>query len=104
MRLAKVKFGLNKNESAIAQLNMIEPGSHKTSYEELRGDIYYAMGLIDESREAYQRAVNLQPENKKPITQMKLDDLVAPRTELAIDEIENENSDIENAEEADEDS
>jgi len=86
LRLAKVKFGLKEYDSAIAQLDTIEPGSHKSSYEELRGDVYYALGSIDESREAYQRAVNLQTGNKKPMTQMKLDDLVAPAAELAIDE------------------
>ena len=86
LRLAKVKFALKEYDSAIAQLDTMEAGSHKSSYEELRGDIYYAMGSIDESREAYQRAVNLQTINKKPMTQMKLDDLVAPAASIAVDE------------------
>ena len=44
-----------------------------------------AMDKPDEAREAYQRAVNAQ-QNKRPMTQMKLDDLVAPKTMIAVDD------------------
>ena len=78
LRLAKVKFGGNELESALAQLEETDAGSHRSSYLELKGDVLYALDRKDEAREAYQLAVNLQT-NIKPMVQMKLDDLVLPR-------------------------
>jgi predicted negative regulator of RcsB-dependent stress response len=104
LRLARVKFGLKEYENAITQLASIESGGHESSVEELRGDIYYAMGRTDESREAYQRAVNLQANNKRPMTQMKLEDLVAPKVILAVDDAADDEAVIEDEEQGVEES
>ncbi len=50
---------------------------------------------MDEAREAYQRAVNLQGDAKKPFTQMKLDDLIAPSTVVAEDAVADDEKDSE---------
>jgi len=84
LRLAKVKLGLGEHEQALTQLDTVKSGGHESSYEETRGDIYFAMGKNTEAREAYQRAVTLQGENIKPLTRMKLDDLVVPSNEIAL--------------------
>ena len=63
IRVARVLHGQGKNEAALAQID--ETNST--------------------AREAYQRAVNAQ-QNKRPMTQMKLDDLVAPKTMIAVDD------------------
>ena len=86
LRLAKVKYAQQQYDAALQQLDAMPPGSHAGSYEELRGDIYYAMERMDEAREAYQRAVAAQVEAPSPFTQMKLDDLIAPRTVVTMEE------------------
>lgn len=94
MRLAKVKLAQQQYEAALEQLQQIEPGAFESSYEELQGDIYYAMDRMTEAREAYQRAVNAQGQTLNPMTKMKLDDLVAPSALVSVDatsETEEEN-------------
>ncbi len=57
-------------------LDRIEPGAHRVSYEEVRGDAYTALGDEAAAREAYQRAVEaLDEDESRPMLQMKLDDL-----------------------------
>ena len=85
IRIARVLHGQGKNDEALAQLDKSKSTGHEASYEELRGDVLLAMEKPDEAREAYQRAVNAQ-QIKRPMTQMKLDDLVAPKTVIAVDE------------------
>lgn len=85
IRVARILHGQVENEAALAQLDKTKSSGHEASYEELRGDVLLAMGKSDEAREAYQRALNAQ-QNKRPMTQMKLDDLVAPKTMIAVDD------------------
>ncbi|MFT7688266.1 MAG: putative negative regulator of RcsB-dependent stress response [Candidatus Azotimanducaceae bacterium] len=104
LRLAKVKFALEQYNEALAQLDSQKPGAHESSYEEARGDIFYASNRMDEAREAYQRAVNLQGDTKKPFTQMKLDDLSAPTSVVAADDsiaVDSTPQDAESNEESD---
>ena len=82
-RLAKVKLGQKDYDAAIAQIDLVEPGGHLSSYEELRGDTLYEMNRLDEAREAYQRAITAQGLQVKPITQMKHDDIVMPMAEVS---------------------
>jgi len=84
-RLARVKFGKEDYEGAIAQLDEVKPGGHTSSYEELRGDAHKALKQTDAAREAYQRAINAQGSIKRPLTQIKLDNLVTPKTAVAAD-------------------
>jgi predicted negative regulator of RcsB-dependent stress response len=85
IRVARVLHGQAKDEDALAVLDKTNSAGHEASYDELRGDVLLAMGKPDEAREAYQRAVNAQI-NKRPMTQMKLDDLVAPKSVIAVDD------------------
>lgn len=87
LRLARVKFGQGESDGATALLDSVKPGAHMSSYEELRGDILYAQDKHDEARAAYQRAVNAQ-DSANPMTQMKLEDLAAPKTTVAADKPE----------------
>jgi len=80
-RLARVKIAQGEHEAALALLAGIEPGEHKPSVEEARGDAYAAIGDSVKAREAYQMAVkSLAEGDTRPMLQMKLDDLVAPAT------------------------
>ncbi|MFT6753057.1 MAG: putative negative regulator of RcsB-dependent stress response [Candidatus Azotimanducaceae bacterium] len=101
LRLAKIKLGLKEYEAALTQLDSVKSGAHESSYEEVRGDIFYASDRMDEAREAYQRAVNLQGDAKKPFTQMKLDDLMAPGSIIAADAISDDKIDDETDKEKD---
>jgi predicted negative regulator of RcsB-dependent stress response len=79
LRLARVELGLGRPEEALRLLEGVEPGAYRPSYDEVKGDIYRAMGDTEQAREAYQRALNsLEDIESRPTLQMKLDDLVAP--------------------------
>ena len=85
IRLAKVQNALGKNDVAMQTLLSIEPGEHRPSYEEVRGDIHLAMGESVQARESYQRALEALPNPaSRPILQMKLDDLEAPEVTLPV--------------------
>lgn len=87
LRLARVELGLGKTDDALKALEGIEPGEYRSSYEELKGDIYHAMGDNEQAREAYQRAVNAVGEDKKrPMLQMKLEDLEVAEAAPAADQ------------------
>jgi predicted negative regulator of RcsB-dependent stress response len=79
MRLARVQLALDKPDEALRTLEGVDPGAYRPSYEEVKGDIYHAMGDNEQAREAYERAVNaLGEDQSRPLLQMKLEDLEAP--------------------------
>ncbi len=79
IRLARVQLALGESEAALESLANVEPGEHRPSYEEVRGDIYMTLGDKTLAREAYQRAlVGVEDARSRPMLQMKLDDLVVP--------------------------
>ena len=79
MRLARVQLAEGTTDDALATLEGIDPGEYRPSYDELKGDIYHAMGDNDKAREAYQRAMNaLGEDGKRPILKMKLEQLEPP--------------------------
>ena len=79
MRLARVQLGLNKQDEALKTLDTVEPDEYRASYDEVKGDIYHAMGDNEKAREAYERAVNaLAPGEEMPLLKMKLDNLQPP--------------------------
>ena len=77
LRLARVKYSQGDFESSLAQLKNLAPGAHSSSYAELEGDALQALGRTLEARAAYQSAIDSQGPDKRPLTQMKLDDLVS---------------------------
>ncbi len=77
IRLAKVLSAQQKHEEALQTLSgKFDLASHRASWEEARGDVFYAMGKTEEARQAYQMAVNsLGNPDAKPYLTMKLADL-----------------------------
>jgi predicted negative regulator of RcsB-dependent stress response len=85
LRLAQVMLAQGEFEAGLALVDTSKTGSHASAYAETRGDIYFAMEQLDSAREAYQMAVNLQPEGTaKPMLEMKLDDLVLPQLVIPV--------------------
>ena len=76
-RLARVQFGQEKYDEALAQLTGAEGSNFEASYEEIRGDIYYAQGDLDRARRAYQKAdlIAKEKSERRPNLKMKLDNL-----------------------------
>ncbi len=75
-RLIRVSLALQEYEQGlqiIANVDQSSLGGFEGIYEELKGDLYVAMGRIGEARTAYQAALNAGPSS--PLLQFKLDDL-----------------------------
>lgn len=81
LRLAQVLLAQReegKQVEALAVLDEIgEPGTFKSSYSVVRGDVLLALGQRDDAREAYQMAIDAASVvgNPLPLVQMKLDDI-----------------------------
>lgn len=77
LRLARLLLTEGKHDEAIQLLNSVEPGVFKSSYEELKGDVYLALGKVNEARNAYNIALaTLEPTSRnRTFLQMKIDDL-----------------------------
>ncbi|MBQ62752.1 MAG: hypothetical protein CMQ19_11850 [Gammaproteobacteria bacterium] len=77
IRLSHVLSAQEKYEEALAVLDVkLDLAAHQSSWDEARGDIYFAMERTDEAREAYQLAVqSAGADRAKPYLEMKLEDL-----------------------------
>tara|TARA_R110002073_G_scaffold320015_4_gene494973 strand:+ start:189 stop:911 length:723 start_codon:yes stop_codon:yes gene_type:complete len=85
-RLARVLFAKADYESALKQLDAKKPGAHQRSYEELRGDIYYAMDRPEDAKAAYERALaSTETPDAFPYLNMKLQDISNPEKAIAAD-------------------
>lgn len=81
LRLARVQASQGAYDDALATLAAVEPDTFAASFAEVRGDIYLAQGKTSEARGAYQLALNSlleQQASRRPLLQMKLDDLQQP--------------------------
>ena len=70
--------GGNANaERALALIEGVEAVGHRATYAEVEGDIYLALGRVDEARAAYQVALEAVRSGgiQNPLLVMKLDDL-----------------------------
>lgn len=79
IRLARVMLATKEYEQGLKLVNDIDPASSaafSNNYDELVGDLYVALGRLDQARTAYQNAVRNGASS--PLLQMKLDDLTAP--------------------------
>lgn len=77
-RLAKVRLALQEYEAGLEALDQIDSESYLPLLEELRGDIYRALGNNDKARAAYeaaQTAMQETPLGDANLLQMKLSDL-----------------------------
>lgn len=82
IRLARVYLAEDNYADALAQLKLVTSDTHKIIIEELKGDIYVAMGETENARTAYSLALaelDLSADNSssrlRNFLQMKLDDL-----------------------------
>ncbi|AXQ29882.1 hypothetical protein D0B54_14880 [Solimonas sp. K1W22B-7] len=76
LRQARVLWAQNKPDDALKQLDGAA-GEYENLYEELRGDIKLAQGDRAAARQAYEKALKVQPEKAgaNELLQRKLDDL-----------------------------
>ena len=77
-RLIRVLLDLQEYEQGlelIADIDQSSLGGFEAIYEELKGDLYVAMGRVGEARTAYQAA--LSAGRSSPLLQFKLDDLTS---------------------------
>lgn len=85
-RLARVLFASDNYDAALKQLDVKKPGAHARSYEELRGDIYFAMDRPEDARSAYERALAAtETPDAFPYLNMKLQDISSPEKAIAVD-------------------
>lgn len=81
LRLARVLLAQDKKDEALALVSdsKLVPGEFLTGYEEVKGDIYAAMGKTAEARTAYQaaQAAQQQGQGNNVLLTMKLDQLAA---------------------------
>ncbi len=80
LRLAKLMVAEKKYDDALSFLNGIDAGVYESTYEQLKGDIYVAMGQPESARTAFMRALaSAAPGARgRELLQMKLDDLGQP--------------------------
>ncbi len=58
MRLARVRLHQQQYDAALDALSGVDPNSALAPrFHELRGDVYYAMGRLDDARTEYQSAL-----------------------------------------------
>ena len=77
MRLARVLAVQDRvNEALLVLSSDIDPGNFQSSWEEVRGDLYYQSGDNGKARQAYQKAFDvLDQDQPRALLKMKLDDL-----------------------------
>ncbi|AJQ94492.1 YfgM family protein [Gynuella sunshinyii] len=76
LRIARIQLAQGKTDEALKTI-AVDAGAQVANFEELRGDIYLAMGKVDDARTAFQLAYNDAKEKQlnRPVLEMKLNDL-----------------------------
>lgn len=67
LRLARVLYGQEKYDEALAQLEGDAAAGYAASYAEVRGDIYDAQGNTEKALLSYQKAKDLNAQAEKPV-------------------------------------
>lgn len=77
LRLARLHLDGGDRDAALALLDIRERAGFEAEYEELKGDIFVALGQREAARKAYREALRQLPvqSNYAPVLNMKLDDL-----------------------------
>jgi|TARA_B110000977_G_scaffold142623_1_gene181036 predicted negative regulator of RcsB-dependent stress response len=74
LRLAKVQFGLDLKEAALATLSAISNDGYRSWALESQGDIYFAMGKVEQAHNAYSGAEDSLKENdQRPLLKIKVE-------------------------------
>lgn len=79
LRLIQLMLATNQYEEGLKLIAAVDPAKAEgfaASYDELEGDLYVAMGRLDEARNAYQNAIRTG--QATALAQFKLDDISAP--------------------------
>ena len=63
LRLARVKLAQGQAQDALDLVVSVDPGALGAGFAEVQGDAYAQLGQLEQARGAYQRAMELQPEN-----------------------------------------
>lgn len=63
LRLARVLLAQDKAQEALTLVTAVDPGALAAGYAEAQGDAYIQLGQNEQARGAYQRAIDLQPDN-----------------------------------------
>lgn len=84
LRLARVLLAQQKYDDALAVVPAGDSGSFKSSFDEVKGDIYLAKGDKKSAQEAYRQALQSLPvnSNSRQLLQMKLDDFGTSETSV----------------------
>ena len=77
LRLARVLAMQGEHQAALDMIEKIEAGAQTTAYEEVKGDLYLALGQSDKARSAYKKALDAAGDKaaQLPLLKMKFDDL-----------------------------
>ena len=77
LRLARVLAEQGEVERGLSVVDKDVPSSMKSSFEEVKGDLYLMLGDENKARSAYQKSVQAASDSGRPSTtiQIKLDDL-----------------------------
>jgi predicted negative regulator of RcsB-dependent stress response len=81
VRIARISIAQQKPEIALDHLKKMENKSFNGLVDEIKGDAYLMMKDIPKAKESYQLALNALPKEdvpRRPILQMKLDNLATP--------------------------
>ncbi len=73
MRLARVILAKGEAQRALDVLSGVNPGAFEAEYEEVRGDVYVALGQLSEAQASYQAARDAG--STSDTLQMKLEDI-----------------------------
>ncbi len=74
LRLAKVQFGLDRKEAALATLSAISNDGYRSWALESQGDIYFAMGDVEQAHGAYSGAAeSLKEGDQRPLLNIKVE-------------------------------
>ncbi|MBT3696369.1 MAG: tetratricopeptide repeat protein [Gammaproteobacteria bacterium] len=74
LRLAKVQFGLDRKEAALATLSAISNDGYRSWALESQGDIYFAMGDVEQAHSAYSGAAEaLKEGDQRPLLSIKVE-------------------------------
>jgi len=63
LRLARIKLAQGEPQQALDLVTSVDPLELGAGFAEVQGDAYSQLGQVEQSRSAYQRALNFAPEN-----------------------------------------
>jgi len=78
LRIARIQLSQGQYDEALKALDVKETDGFTTLYDELKGDIYFAMKQLDKAREAYEAALKSSPKDiQRPVLTIKSEDIAS---------------------------